>query len=596
MSCRVPAVVNCCLVHAAVGQAGIAGRQATGVFANEAGRSGWSQLADSVIMHPPLAHQPSPGPTSQSQPPALLQSHHTAGQQQTPHLPAHQPLQQALPPAAPEQLAQPAPTPHGLEFQYDSFSDSVGDGLMPEAASQALDREDHTATDEPAQAAGQESVETPGQAVPAEQEDPGEPGQQHEQQAVGGEQQQRSSQHAVLPQTDGAGDSDSVDSQDPPAQHAAAKLLSAAQQHGSSRHVDLTSARPDQQPAELALQADQGLGEYAAEQHRQPLVTGSASATVVVQRPRRRRNRHVVQHAVRLAAAARNAMDSVAVPAGASSVPLLPGNAPGHQSEPQLPAWLHPQAAADRQFQSEPQLPQAWTTLENGPEVNSSVPPSSAARQGQGQGLHPPKEDSQHGGMGRHGIVTSHQVSQSTVAAAAGGSAPHIASQVISDSKATSDLHWQQRHHYSIFPRLQQSQRLESQVVSDSRATSDLRWAQHGQTRQALVEQQAVPSQDSGERHGFAATHGRELAWEQPASAQATVMSEASGAVSEAALGAASGAASGEAAGADDMEIVISDSQPSPVQQPSRSVYPPTPTQRREVGLTRASLTSCLMA
>ena len=591
------------LVYAAAGSGGVQARQATGVFANEAGPFGWSQPIDSVNLHPPpLAHEPSAAPhprsTSQSRPPAMLQSQRPSDdhQQETPLIAAHTqpPLQQpGLPAAAPEAFAQREATQHGLEFQYDSFSDSMGDELMPEAPLQGPYRPDdshiRSAADEAARAAQQGIVDSP---APGEQGQGEQKQQQHEQQEVDEQHEQHSSQPAVLPQTDGAGDSDSVNSQDVSEQCAAAKLLCTQQQNSNSRPPCLTDALPKQPPAEGTLQAeDLGPGQHAAaaQQQGQLVVADSAAATVVVQRSRRRRSRHVVQHAVRLAAAARDAMDSVVALQDAGSAPIPQGNAPGRQPEPQLPSWLRPQAAAHRtEFQSEPQLPRSLMTFGSGLSSAGLQPPGSSAWQGQGQvqgqgpaqgqgqgqeqgqGQHHLRQDSQYGEMGRPGNVIHHHASQSTVAAAPPSSSALVPSQIVSDSRATSDLQWQQRHQHRMISTLQQSQRIESQVVSDSRATSDLQWAQHRQTWQASLEQQTGPSQDSTKRHSVAAAHGHELAWEQPASAQANTVSEAC----RAAVEAASVAAAGVAGSADDLEVVVSDSQPSPVQQQGRSVYP----------------------
>lgn len=572
------------LVYAAVGQGGVQGRRATGVFANEAGPSGWSQLIDSVTLHPPppLAHEPSAGPrpTSQSRPPAMLQSHHAADHhQQAPHMAAH--TQPPPPPTiSPEQLAQAEAAQLGLQFQYDSFSDSVGDELMPDAPSQPPQRPGgshmHTAAHEAAQPAQQSRrVETPVETPPPEDQGLNE---EHQQQEVEEQQhEQHSGQPAVVPQTDGAGDSDSGHSQDPPVQGTAAQLLSAQQPNRNGGQAYRTGALPEQQASEPALQADPGLGEHTAkaQQAGQPVVSPSAAAAVAVQRPRRRRSRHVVQHAVRLAAAARHAMDSVAAPEHADNARLAQG-APGRQLEPQLPSWLQPHAAADRvQFQSEPQLPQAWIgNVFSDPAAVVTMPPGSSAqedqgqgqekRQGQEQGRHLLRKDSQYGGIGRVCNVPSHHVSQSTVAAAPNGSTPDVPSQMVSNSRTPRDLQWQQGQQRQAVPTLQQTQRLASQVVSDSRATSDLRWAQHRQTWQASLEQRGSPSQEPAQQHGIAATQAHELEWEQPASAHATAV--ASRPTSEA----ASGAASEAAGGADDLEVVISDSQPSPLQKSSR--------------------------
>ena len=568
------------LVSAAVGQGGVQGRQATGVFANEAGASGWSQLIDSVTLHPPpppLAHEPSagpyphPSPTSQSRAPAMLQSHHTADHHhQAPHM-ADQTQPQPQPAVSHEQLAQAEAAQLGLQFQYDSFSDSMGDELMPDAPSQPPhrpgDSHTHTAAQEAAQPAQQSR--TPGEAPPPKGQGPRD---EQQQQEVDEQHEQHSRQPAVVPQTDGAGDSDSVTSQDPPVQGTAAKLLPAQQPDRNGRQAYSIETLSEQQAAEPALQADRGLGEHTAtaQQQGQPMVSDAAAGTVAAQRPRRRRSRHVVQHAVRLAAAARHAMDSVASPEHAGSARQLQGGAPGHQSEPQLPFRLQPPAAADRvQFQSEPQLPQAWMAVGNGfsgPGADVGMPSGSSAREaelpdgeGERQGqmqerkLHLLKKDSQYGGTGRLCNVTSHHVSQSTVAAPASGSAPDVPSQMVSDSRATSDLQWQQGQQRQVMPTLQHTQRLASQVVSDSRATSDLRWAQHRQMWQASLEQ---PRSPSAQQHGAAPTQAHELAWEQPASVACKPTS-----------GAASGAAS-EAA--DDLEVVISDSQPSPLQKSSR--------------------------
>jgi len=88
-------------------------------------RSGWTQLLDSVNTHPPLAHQ-GLRPTLQNQPPPTLRRQAAEQQQQQ--------QQESSPLSLPAEAAHPQTDTHGMDFQYDSFSDS---------------HEDHDVLDEP---------------------------------------------------------------------------------------------------------------------------------------------------------------------------------------------------------------------------------------------------------------------------------------------------------------------------------------------------------------------------------------------------------------------------------------------------------------
>ena len=591
--------VQCVCVHAAAQPRGVQGGQATGVFANETGRSGWTQLLDSVDVHPPLAHRLPAGPTPQTHPPAhppaIMQSQ-AADQQPAPHMAVQDPVQQAVPAAAPDQhaLAVEGDRQDATDFHYDSFSDSLEDEQMPEAAPQAPERHDQTVSGLPPmhaasdRASGQGQGNDPGDsASPTAASDEGEQKQQRDlQQQPQQEQQpnveqevQNDDRPEVIPQTDGAGDVDGIDTQDAAARHAPSQLQSLHELNANSK--DPRSSAPPQ-PVHLQSAAGQGKAEQhnrqvglvtqdtagvVAQQQSQPGLPNIAAAAMPVQPGRRRRSRHVVQHAVRLAAAARDAMKSVATLEGAS-IRGQQAQQAALQSEPQLPSWLQPRPhAAGRFMQSEPQLPQVWDRPGRGSEPGQvpDVLPSSAVQQGPVG--HTAQADSQYGGLGRPGTVLSHQrPSQSTVAAAH-GSAPFAQSQVIPDSRATSDLQWQQQQqqwqqHGTAFPMALHSQRIESQVVSDSRATSDLRWAQHaqhGHAQQRGFRQQLDPSQHQPQGQQLPPDHADELVWEQ--AQQLPAMPETSEAHS----------------GADDFEIVVSDSQPSPPQHADKPGGTPRP-------------------
>lgn len=586
------AYVQCASVHAVVQPGGVQRGQASGVFANETGRSGWTQLLDSVDVHPPLAHQLPAGPPPQTHPPAIMQSQ-AADQQPAPHMAVQDSVQEAVPAAAPGQHAQPVEEDRQdvTDFQYDSFSDSLEDEQMPEAAPQASDRHDQTASELPPPHAAVDSASgqvTADSFNPAAASDQGEQWQQQRQQQQQPQQQQQQ-QHieedmqsddrpGVIPQTDGAGDSDTLDSQGTSAQHAPSKL------HEQNAHSNKPCSSAPPQPVPLPAAAGRGEAEQCsgqvapatrdtagavAQQQSQLGLPNTVAAGMPVQRVRKRRSRQVVQHAVRLAAAARDAMTSVATLEDASNN----GKQAGLQSEPQLPSWLQPQPnAAGRHMQSEPQLPWVWDRPGRGsrPGQVPSVLPSSTAQHGPVG--HMAQADSRYGGLGRPGTVLSHQrLSQSTVAAA-DGSAPCVRSQVIPDSRATSDLHWQQQQHQQqremAFPMVVHSQRLESQVVSDSRATSDLRWAQHAQdaqTQQAAFQQQPDPNQHQYQGQHLLQASAEELAWEQPHQLPPIPLAAAMSETSEAACP------------ADELEVVISDSQPSPPQHAGRPGGTPHP-------------------
>jgi len=559
-------------VLAAVDADGAAGRQGTGVFAGEPARSGWTQLLDSVNTHPPLAHQ-GLRPTLQNQPPATLRRQATEQQQQQ----QQQQQQESLPAEA----AHPQTDTHGMDFQYDSFSDS---------------HEDHDVQSEPElEGVLAQQVHTDSEAAPQpaeqQQQSSGHTGgaTDHEPDAGPHEHQQQHRGTAdVIPQMDGAADFDSPSTsgqqlcQRPATQPGHGDVLKPPQQTSNSAHVPplestVSSAHPDSAlPKNMSGKADTATN--PAQLPPPPLI----SAAVPNPRHRRRRSRHVVQHAVLLAAAARTAMVAAGSPEQEDSAQLVP--AEGLQSEPQLPSWSLPPVPPHRRFQSEPQLLEHAAADHPGTRV---------------RGMHRRTEDPGHHIQNVHqsssqvavigqqqGSAVGHQPSQSTVAGPPVQAA--MASQIISDSRATSDWLWRNRQQQSQAAPSQplHAKLLASQIVSDSRATSDRRWAQglpsqlhpgvlpsqlvsdsratsdlawaQGQglqvQQQAPAPQLAQPSLQLSSQP--AAQNGRapdELAWEQDLVEPVT--SSHDHPVSEAA---------GTAGIPDDLEIVISDSQPSP--------------------------------
>ena len=616
---------NAAGLDAAVEPVGLQGRQATGVFATEADRSGWTQLLDAVDLQPPHpAHHSAAGPTPPILPPDMMYNQ-AAGPQPPLCIEAVQPGHQESTSALDAQLAVPEEGQHPADFWYDSFSDSPEDEMMADAASSAPARQGQSAIQLPAEtvefaereSAAQEGEHLPSQLLSSHQQAAASaiieqrPYEQQDQQQQQQQQQQPQGQllghrPTQIPQSDGAGDTES--SSDSPAlrmQQAPAKPASA--QHANQHSPPAFSVAPVSFPCE-----GPHAGFAATGANQTPLLQGAEVTEPVVsavppQRLRRRRSRHVVQHAVRLAAAARTAMDSVATPEGAAAG-LQQAHDAGLQSEPQLPSWLPHEAAPapGRQLQSEPQLPQAWITQ---PDPASRLGARLPASLQHGHANRTTEADSQDAAWGRLGVAINHpNLSQSTVAAA-NGSGPHILSQLISDSRATSDLRWQQQQQQqheqrhcqsqpqSVQQQLQhtqqqqqqlsqqkhvhteqqqqhgqqqqqrqqqqqspvavtallQSQRLESQVVSDSRASSDLRWAQHGQ---AALHHQPVPAFHTSQAQD--SSHVHELAWEQPSS-PACVVSGASQPAAE------------------DFEVVLSDSQPSPPFHTGTSAQSPHP-------------------
>ena len=529
-------------VSAAANAGEVAGRQATGVFAGEPGRSGWTQLLDSVDVHPPLAHQGLSRPTSQNQlllhrPPVEL--HHAPDHQQQ-----HQQQQQQLPSMLRDQAAEPQPEPQGMDFQYDSFSDSLDDHQVP--SPQRTDAEHRTEEEAALQAAEQQN-QSPGAA--AGSSDP----------VLKADQQKHTGSTAgVIPQVDGAADSDSVDSEAPNPSRASHPP---APQPGHGDGTQLAQASTYRHPPpSKTTAAFRAPGAHSALPGSSPDEAGMVTipglhatiqthtAAVGSPHPRRRRSRQVVQHAVLLAAAAHTAMVAAGSPEEEDS--RHPPSAPGLQSEPQLPSKRLPPVPpySYRQFQSEPQ------SLERRAEEAAHIHDSAMQRRAAELEMPQPvsRTSSQLGIVGKQQVsALHHQPSQQTVASPA-----CIASQVVSDSRATSDLRWQTRQHQgqAMPSQLLPTRMLASQVVSDSRATSDHRWAL-GLQRQPATSQQPpeVPMQPGGQD---SLPDGRgcvELAWEEEADQPGTMTQD--GKAAEAA----------EASDVpDDLEVVISDSQPSP--------------------------------
>ena len=557
-----------CYLSAALEAGGISGKQSTGVFASEPGRSGCTQLLDSIDARPPLAHEAPHGPSSQNQPSLLLhsqaveprnaphESHQSQQQQQQ-----QQPAQRGQASKVDHQTAEPQQEQPAMDFQYDSLSDSLEDGhvlgmLQP--------------GDADAECLNQELAEPAGQALHqlSEQQHAQPPGdlpdqaraleQQNQEELPGGTTD-------VIPQTDGAADSDPLDTSVPTAAKLQASRLPPHTWPTNGTLDPLTTtARPaatlsSALPLTAAHQADTGA---PANQCLNQAVAGEPAA-VAMPNPcqRRRRSRHVVQHAVLLAAAARNAMVAAGLPEEGEVRPQdLP---PGQQSEPQLPSWLREHAPSRRQFQSEPQLPDLLHHAGIGANADCDNTVKGAlqhtAEQHHAQALH--HNRSQYGAIGkqhRH-APNHHQHSQQTVAGP--NNQAHIGSQVVSDSRAMSDLLWQNRQQPSqgMLSPLLHARLLASQVVSDSRASSDHKWAQGLSLQQTAAQELPEVSNQPGS-HPFVqnvVTPSIELAWEE-AEHQAVIINN------DTSLPEAS-----EAAGMpDDFEIVISDSQPSQPHEP----------------------------
>ena len=560
-------------MSAALDGDGAPGRQATGVFASEPGRSGWTQLLDSVDIHPPLAHQERHGPSSRNQPPAVLHAPATEPQQQQ----QQQPLQREQPLTLHEQTAEPQQDQQAMDFQYDSFSDSVEEGLVLVDSQPTPSNAEHLGPD-PAEGAAHASAEQEQQqpqsseAMPNQVPDSEQQEEQHPQssgvlprQVPHSEQQQLQTSRAdVIPQADGAGDSDSEAPSAPNQQgnHSAAQQLAqnshAAKSalHGQALPI-IAAVRPgvivSDTPTANAALAVAGPGPAGTislpEQHgNQPEADHLPTAALSHPRPRRRRSRHVVQHAVLLAAAARHAMVAAGSPeAGNYSHSPLPGRL---QSEPQLPSWPMPPTAPIRHFQSEPQLTEYGSDPDAG--RTGGAMQAHAAEQQRVQLVH--QTSSQHGAVGRQQDGRpSHHLSQATVAGPSGQA--HTPSQVVSDSRATSDLLWNRQLHSQVLVSQPLHTRVHpSQVVSDSRASSEHRWMQGMQAHQTTSHPPSMlperPSSQPVEPKGRAPN---ELVWEQNEGQPVTETDHA------VVLAAAEAAAM-----PDDFDLVLSDSQPSP--------------------------------
>ena len=213
-----------CYLSAALEAAGISGKQSTGVFASEPGRSGWTQLLDSIDARPLLAHEAPHGPSSQNQPSLLLHSQaieprnapHGSHQSQQQQQQQQQPAQRAQASKVDRQTAEPQRGQPAMDFQYDSLSDSLEDGhvlgtLQPgDADAECLNQElaepaaqaDHQLSE---QQHAQPLGDLPDQARALEQQN-----QEEQQQLPGGTTD-------VIPQTDGAADSDTLDTSVPTA-------------------------------------------------------------------------------------------------------------------------------------------------------------------------------------------------------------------------------------------------------------------------------------------------------------------------------------------------------------------------------------------
>ena len=469
-----------------------------------------------------------------------------------------------------------------MDFQYDSFSDSHGDhDVQDEPELEGVPaQQSHTDSEAALQPAEQQQQSSGHTGGPTDHEPNAGP---HDQQ------QQPSGTADVIPQVDGAADSDSPSTsgqqvcQRPATQPGHRDVFKPPQHTSNPAHVPplartVSSAPPDSAlPNNVSGQADRAT---VPAQLPQPPLT---SAVAPNPRHRRRRSRHVVQHAVLLAAAARTAM--VAAGSPEQEVNAQRVSAAGLLSEPQLPSWSLPPIPPHRRFQSEPQLLEHAAADHPGTRVT---------------GMHRCTEDPGHHTQNVHqsssqiaiigqqqGSAGSHQPSQSTVAGPP-VQAP-MASQIISDSRATSDWLWRNRQQQSQAGPSQplHAKGLASQIVLDSRATSDRRWAQ-GMPSQPL-HPGVLPSQlvsDSRATSDLAWAQGQgphaqqqapapqplhssiqlssqpavqngrashELVWEQDLVEPATSSHDHQ--VSEAV---------GTAGIPDDLEIVISDSQPSP--------------------------------
>ena len=501
------------------------GRQGTGVFASQQGRAGWTQLLASVDMHPPLAHQVSPGSPSQSPPPGTQDHQHPASVSHPQLLQQRQRQQQQQLPPEPqqEQLPRMSMAEHlqrqlgasGTDFQYDSLSDSVDPQQQQDSGNMDSDAAQDQAQSplrafQQSQEAPEGAAELHHQASDAQEQSPDNQEQQHQQEG----------RSPTIPQTDGAADSESWDSQpDSP-------LNQPAHHHGQQQPDQ--DARPQHfAAASRPFQAD---GPAASLRSKRPPANDStptrlpqnAPATASLQATadapiadaapkaasRRRRSRHVVQHAVLLAAAARSAMVAAGSPEEEES--RQPVQAAGFQSEPQLPSWLQRTPHITRQFQSEPQMGElASDAAPYHQPVTSALPERTAQQQHRLLPVNPssthcqpmtsavpehtaqlqyalPPVNSSSSQLGTLGGQRGLGLTQQTVAG------PHtqqlLPSQVISDSQAVSDLQWWNHHsHSQAMPLLQPPGRLHiSQGVSDSRTTSDLQWQSNQPHSQAM--------------------------------------------------------------------------------------------------------------
>ena len=209
-----------------------------------------------------------------------------------------------------------------------------------------------------------------------------------------------------------------------------------------------------------------------------------------------------MKHAVRLAAAARDAMDTDLPSEG------LPGSLQPHSSEPQLLSLqqLHtapgpnsqPLGHLDRLSQHEAAQLQPGL-FDKQPQIPSEEHQTDHAA----QGLNP-----QHA---QHAVLTQRRPHDMAQQAAAAAMKPvptsvQFNSQVVSDSRATSDALWQGRQFADRLPAAAREM-LPSQFVSDSRATSDALWqgrpplGGHASQPRALLPSQLVPDSRASSDH-----------------------------------------------------------------------------------------------
>lgn len=533
-------------------------RQSTGVFA-EPDQAGWTQLLAHLDSHHPPAHQHSPSPPPHNQPaPELAQRQ------------AHEVLADAVQ-TRPSDYAAHLQSMFSSDFQYDS--PDVPDEPMPQSPVSDANRHQRVPIAEQGEAAMHQAGTADQASLPAcdhqaegSRQDEGSRQNKGSGQNEGSRQneaQQPSSTNAFIPQVDGAADSDpslspaqgvvnslmlqaSPVTQDRPASPVSHNIRP-SDELGSWRHPHANS-----NPAVVGIAAEPlpaaGHQQQQLDQH--PLVP-QANATRVRRSGRPRRSRQVVQDAVRLAAAAYDALD-------VDSAPDSPHTrAHAYDSEPQLPSFHHLQDALPaRRFNSEPQLFQDQQSQRAAAEPQAPLlftqqtlaaqTGSEAVRADDASALHARQQNWQ-------ANATQNQTRQQAGVLDRLSRPFHLSSQLISDSRATSDAQWQARTHARQAATQQGPlQQGLSQLVSDSRASSDRRWmfpaAHITQTQHSPAPQApAVTRGHSENKHDAGhSTRVHELAWEQePDQADPVSPPSAPGLREE-------------------IEVVISDSQPSP--------------------------------